>query len=51
MLDHKYFTDAFVLHDRTNFYPFLEKMLLPIRENKPEMDYPVKLSTNKVECI
>ena len=37
MLNNKYFTDAFVLHDRTNFYPHIEKMLMPVGENS--IDY------------
>jgi hypothetical protein len=44
MIHNKYFSDAFILHDRTNFYPFLERVLLPIRENKSEIDYPVELN-------
>jgi hypothetical protein len=52
MIHHKYFSDAFILHDRTNFYPFLERMLLLIRENKKEIDHPVELDsvrTNKLD--
>jgi hypothetical protein len=54
MIHHNYFSDAFILHDRTNFYPFLERMFLPIRENKKEIDHPVELDiirTNKVDLL
>ena len=37
MLNQKYFDDAFVLHDRTKFYPHLEKMLTKMK--KSEVDY------------
>jgi hypothetical protein len=37
MLNQKYFDDAFVLHDRTKFYPHLEKMLTKMKKN--EVDY------------
>jgi hypothetical protein len=37
MLNQNYFDDAFCLHDRTNFYPHLEKMLINMK--KTEVDY------------
>ena len=49
MIHNKYFSDAFILHDRTNFYPFLEKVFLPVRENKIEMDYPIELNNMKLK--
>lgn len=34
MLHQKYFDDAFCLHDRTNFYPHLEKMLITMKTSE-----------------
>jgi hypothetical protein len=51
MIHHNYFSDAFILHDRTNFYPFLERMLLPIRENKKEIDHPVELDSVRMNKL
>ena len=41
MLEQNYFTDAFVLHDQTDVYPFLQMMLLSDVNNKIEFENPL----------
>lgn len=40
MLDQKYFSDAFILHDQTDHYPFLQMMLMSDINNKIEYENP-----------
>ena len=47
MLNNKYFTDAFILHDQTDKYHYLQRMLLYDGNNKEEFELlpPVSSTT------